>query len=98
MKDQLQNAQGELKDLREKIHRENAKTQHKLMKAEKKAKDEEKARQKYMEVMINLQSKLGHTKSLLDTAAIDAAETGRQQRPAPNDDEPDNDDPLVRIN
>ena len=74
VKDQLQNSQDELKSLREKFHRETAKTQRKLNKAEKKAKDEERSRQKYMEGMINLQSKLGHTKSLLETAAIDVAD------------------------
>ena len=77
-KDQLQNTQDEPTSSREKSHRETAKTPRKLSKAEKKAKDEERSRQKYMEGMINLQSKLGHTKSLLETAAIDAADAPKK--------------------
>tara|TARA_B100000795_G_scaffold232440_1_gene190723 strand:+ start:1253 stop:2137 length:885 start_codon:yes stop_codon:yes gene_type:complete len=103
VKDQLQNANDELKNLREKFHRENAKTQRKLSKAEKKAKEEEKQRQKYMEGMINLQSKLGHTKSMLENAAISDA-GGHQKKSAPKaeptpdeEDEDEADDPLIPI-
>jgi len=103
VKDQLQNANDELKNLREKFHRENAKTQRKLSKAEKKAKEEEKQRQKYMEGMINLQSKLGHTKSMLENAAISDA-GGHQKKSTPKveptpdeEDEDEADDPLIPI-
>ena len=104
VKDQLQNANDELKNLREKFHRENAKTQRKLSKAEKKAKEEEKQRQKYMEGMINLQTKLGKTKSMLEIAAISDA-GGHQKKSAPNVettpdpdvDEDEADDPLIPI-
>ena len=104
VKDQLQNANDELKNLREKFHRENAKTQRKLSKAEKKAKEEEKQRQKYMEGMINLQSKLGHTKSMLENAAIHDADGHGKQKSAPDvkptadeEDEDEADDPLIPI-
>merc|ERR1711912_130219 len=80
IKDQLQLQQEENKGLREKLHRDTAKAQRKLSKAEKKAKEEEKAKQKYMEGMINIQNKLGHTKSLLDNAAIRDANLPGQPR------------------
>jgi len=72
IKDQLQNAQDEIKTSKERCNRDAAKAHRKLTKAEKKAKDEERSRAKYMEGMINLQNKLGRTKSLLDNEAMRA--------------------------
>ena len=92
VKDQLQNSQDELKGLKENFNRQAAKAQRKLSKAEKKAKDEESKRQKYMEGMINLQSKLGHTKSLLENAAIDAADAPEKMRKAKHPQPEDSDE------
>ena len=107
IKDQLQNSNDELKSLREKFHREQSKTNRKLSKAEKKAKDEERKRQSYMEGMLNLQSKLGHTKAMLESAAITAADAqGKPKHDPRNDpdlksdadeDEDEADDPLIPI-
>ena len=83
IKDQLLASQDELKTYKERCNKEAAKAHRKLGKAEKKAKDEERARAKYMEGMLALQSKLGQTKSLLDASALSAS--GASARHATSD-------------
>lgn len=73
LKDQLLAAQEDNKGMQKKLHANAAKAQQRLSKAEKKAKEEASARQKYMEGMLTLQNKLGRTQSLLDDAAMNVA-------------------------